>query len=57
MSDADASASGLGNVDVVEAHGVVADDGQLVASRVKELGINGLGQQAEDPVAPGDLFQ
>ena len=46
-----------GDVDVVEADRVVADDLELRPGRVEELVVDPVGQQRQDPVAARDASQ
>ena len=57
VADGDAAPRARGDVDVVEADRVVADDPELRPGRVEELVVDPVGQQVSDAVAAGDPAQ
>ena len=54
VADLDAAPTCFRDVDVVVADGEVADDAKLRAGRIEELGVDRLGQERQDAVAPDD---
>ena len=48
---------GFGHVDIVETHRIIADDLELRAGGLHELGINRFGKQRHDPFAFADSVQ